>query len=336
MPAPRNALSRLTDKSGSLDYDPSWGEVIRRLPGAVEKKARNALSGVPGALADALTGGPFRRNWERLSAADQQGIPAADALDYGDLLSTAFIPGNVLGTQGKSLFAAKRSVGYDPLPVPQRSFHDDYPQNARSDGSGRLAQTIEGEQLNAPFVAGRRRVGADDEGLGKTSVAQIAEALAGTVRPASGRELGGYAGRYRHGTNSEIAYDQSLPSGQQLRVIAHETGHAVDEIAGQVPTAGLADELRVVYSDLATGQQGRTRNLTEPKHMGYSTAEAPREMMAEAIRAYMIDPNYLKSVAPKTAARIREHINTNPRVSRVVQFNTLAPIGGQPSSDAQP
>jgi hypothetical protein len=31
--------------------------------------------------------------------------------------------------------------------------------------------------------------------------------------------------------------------------------------------------------------------------------------MAEAIRAYMADPNYLKTVAPKTAAAIRAAVN---------------------------
>ena len=46
--------------------------------------------------------------------------------------------------------------------------------------------------------------------------------------------------------------------------------------------------------------------------------------MAEAIRAYLTDPNYIKTVAPKTAARIRAHFNVHPEISKSIQFNTLA------------
>jgi hypothetical protein len=56
-------------------------------------------------------------------------------------------------------------------------------------------------------------------------------------------------------------------------------------------------------------RQERTRNLTGPQHLGYSAEEAPRELMATAISAYLAFPNYLKTVAPKTAAAIREAVN---------------------------
>lgn len=56
----------------------------------------------------------------------------------------------------------------------------------------------------------------------------------------------------------------------------------------------------------------------------------PREYIAEASRAYMVDPNWLKTVAPKTAARIREYVNSHPELSKIIQFNSLAAasIGG--------
>ena len=37
----------------------------------------------------------------------------------------------------------------------------------------------------------------------------------------------------------------------------------------------------------------------------------------------MADPNYLKTVAPKTAAAIRQAVNPNPRSSQTIQFNSL-------------
>ncbi len=43
--------------------------------------------------------------------------------------------------------------------------------------------------------------------------------------------------------------------------------------------------------------------------------------MAEAIRAYLQDPNYLKTVAPNVAARIRGAINTTPDLNSIIQFN---------------
>ncbi len=61
--------------------------------------------------------------------------------------------------------------------------------------------------------------------------------------------------------------------------------------------------------------------------MGYKGDDIKRELMTEAIRAYLTNPNYLKTVAPKTAARIREYANTNPKISKFVQFNTLTPLG---------
>jgi acetoacetate decarboxylase len=62
--------------------------------------------------------------------------------------------------------------------------------------------------------------------------------------------------------------------------------------------------LKPLYNTLNTGSE-RTRNLTEPKHLGYRGEELRREYVAEATRAYMTDPNYMKTVAPKTAADSR-------------------------------
>ncbi|HZN27897.1 MAG TPA: hypothetical protein VFB88_00930 [Xanthobacteraceae bacterium] len=46
--------------------------------------------------------------------------------------------------------------------------------------------------------------------------------------------------------------------------------------------------------------------------------------MVEAIRAYMADPNYLKTIAPKTAAAIREAVNSHPALGKIIQFNAMA------------
>jgi hypothetical protein len=58
------------------------------------------------------------------------------------------------------------------------------------------------------------------------------------------------------------------------------------------------------------------------------------------IRAYLADPNYLKTVAPKTAAAVREAVNSHPVLSKIIKFNTmagpLAIIGADPDTASIP
>jgi hypothetical protein len=61
-----------------------------------------------------------------------------------------------------------------------------------------------------------------------------------------------------------------------------------------------------------------------PKDFDYPRDDWMPEMVAEAIRAYMASPSYMKTFAPKTAAAIREAVNSNSRLSQLIQFNALA------------
>ena len=40
----------------------------------------------------------------------------------------------------------------------------------------------------------------------------------------------------------------------------------------------------------------------------------------------MADPNYVKTVAPNFAARIRAQVNTNRALRNIIQFNSAAPV----------
>jgi hypothetical protein len=136
----------------------------------------------------------------------------------------------------------------------------------------------------------------------------------------------GAVGSYREirgpdGPERTVKFLKTLDPAAAEKVVGHEFGHVVDELSGRIPVEGLNVELRQLYNTLNTGQE-RTRNLTGPQHAGYSEADVPRELMAEAIRAYMINPNYIKTVAPKTAARIRQYVNSNPRINQTIQFNS--------------
>ena len=229
---------------------------------------------------------------------------------------------------------ASKSAGlYNPPVKPPRPFAADYPKGATADAAGRLTHDIEGRPLTAEYLAGRNVVGQGEKALSPAELDAIATSLAGRPpQSVAAREIGGDAGqvswlrpRPHSFRDYQVLINRGLSPRQADRVLGHETGHLISEIAGQIPVTGLNTELRQVYDTLNTGRE-RTRHLTGPQHLGYRGDDVPRELMAEAIRGYMADPNYLKSVAPKTAARIREFVNSHPTLSKTIQFNALAAL----------
>lgn len=100
----------------------------------------------------------------------------------------------------------------------------------------------------------------------------------------------------------------------------HETGHVVDELAGRIPTVGLARDLDQIYS-YGFDNRFRTTGLTRPGNVRYRGDEVPREYMAEAIRQYMSAPDAMRERFPAVAARIREYVNANPDLNPYIQFN---------------
>lgn len=130
-------------------------------------------------------------------------------------------------------------------------------------------------------------------------------------------------------------------------ILAHMLGHIIDYKAGeprrdetnQITSAinqdDIQDELRYVYNDCNNARLNKERSTNpaldpygEPEYQGFgpeqrgcSGDDARAELMAEAIRAYMQNPNYLKKAAPKVAARIRAAVNPNPNLNKIIQFN---------------
>ncbi|MBK6599150.1 MAG: hypothetical protein IPG25_15245 [Proteobacteria bacterium] len=228
---------------------------------------------------------------------------------------------------------------YDPPNLPKRSFSDDYPGEIPADDLGRLTHDIDGRPFNADatYVFGRRAVGGHEEAFSAPTISDvnaISERLNGQgLESVARREIGGDSGRFKktYNLNNDAEYHayvaNDLTPSQVPKVGLHEIGHGIDTFANEIPIDGLSKELGRLYHDLndSMGRRGKPTKpslQTNPSTMGYKGDDVPREFMAEAIRAYMQDPNYIKSVAPKTAARIREHVNGNPRFSDLVQFNS--------------
>lgn len=244
--------------------------------------------------------------------------------------------------------ASRNATIYDPPDRPQRPFEADYPAGSgvRADATGRLTHDIDGRPLVAERVVGRRVVGGEDQAIPPAEFDALTAQLFGapSARVAQS-QIRGDAGRYvsrvdpATGTRlREVLLNRDLTAQQAPRVYGHEIGHGIDDLAGTIPTTGLNTELRQVYNTLNNANRS-TDGLeaaswggpANPQGFGYSGTAIAREQMAEAIRAYMANPNYIKTVAPKTAARIREYVNANPHLMRSIQFNSLlAPVAASP------
>jgi hypothetical protein len=230
-----------------------------------------------------------------------------------------------------TLFKSPVNRLFNPNPKPQRPFFKDYPNGVELNDEGYITKDIEGRPLGSSYIVGRTRVDTPDEGITPLDIESVGgmgienpidKIPASQLRPGS---LGRTHLSYGRPTKVEVL--DSLPKAEMDIATAHEVGHVIDALAGQIPTKGLERELDFNYSALRTGEE-RKFFQSRPEDFGYKNPRlADRERIAEAIRAYMVDPNYLKTVAPKTAARIREYVNSKPELSKIIQFNSLAAGG---------
>jgi hypothetical protein len=221
--------------------------------------------------------------------------------------------------------------------VPQRPFHDDYPGTVRGDVGQPLESDIDGRFIDpGATVAGRRTVGGPDSPLSPGEVDDLLTRLGVDWKgaPRSSAALQGDSGRYVRGpgkggqVSRNIWYAADLPREQAQQIIRHELGHAAEDMSfGQVmPTDGIKKELRSIYEQSVTpGNFKPGRGLT-PESFGYSGPKVDSELFAEAFRNYISNPNAIKSKFPKTAARLRDYINTNPNLNKYLHLNSLAPV----------
>ena len=123
-----------------------------------------------------------------------------------------------------------------------------------------------------------------------------------------------------------IFVNRNLPLSERKLTTAHEFGHAIDFFANEFSkklTQQEITELRAVYGTLKSGLE-QYNFFWQPEEYGYEPHQVNRELVAEGVRAYMANPNYFKTVAPKTAAKIRAEVNVNPHLKSAIQFNSLA------------
>jgi hypothetical protein len=228
-----------------------------------------------------------------------------------------------------TMMARSRVNGlFNPKPKPHRPFFKDYPDGVQLKEDGSIAKDIEGRPLDASYIAGRTRSNAPDHALTPLAIESVGGmGIENPIDRIPANQLPpGVVGRTHvsHGRPTKIEVSDSLPKAEMDIATAHEVGHVIDALAGQIPTKGLERELDFNYSALRTGEE-RKFFQSRPRDFGYTNPQRiDRERIAEAVRAYMADPNYLKTVAPQTAARIREYVNQNPNLAKIIQFNGVA------------
>lgn len=235
--------------------------------------------------------------------------------------------GNAFGSRLDDAIMAKTEAGYFPPTKRQRPFEADYARRTpQGDPGSPLERDIDGRPLTARLVAGRRTVGGPDVPLSIPEIGDVAEYAASRVEMVPRSNLPGRAvGTYDPRT-SRIAVADDLSDTDTVVALAHETGHALDYWPHKANIAPHERGAREIFNDLATGQpRVNPREWVGPERFGYSAQNVPRELMAEAIRAYMQDPNYIKSVAPNLAKEIRK-LNDVKGLNKIIQFNT--PLAG--------
>lgn len=216
--------------------------------------------------------------------------------------------------------------------LPQGPFSRDYPTQS-AEGNGRLTTDQDGRPISdSAVVVGRRTAGGPDVGLTEGETRALVERAHGTIRAVAQSEMPNRKAIGSYNTDTrEIKLLRSLTDEEAEAVLAHETGHMLDTTARDwQKLRPIQAELDMIYQDLNEGLVRPAKTLpsesprigwTNPKNYGYKPRDVRDEFIAEAFRAYLEDPNYIKTKAPRTAAAIRERLNGSPYWRQLIHFN---------------
>lgn len=232
-----------------------------------------------------------------------------------------------------------------------RPFSADYANPVRGQHydptTGKLLLTIDGDAIGADAaVVGRQTLNKRDRPLPASKRDDITIATTGkgpTIKPMQSGDLGQFenvpTSRVQKqinngGYESEVTVDSGLSKNDAGLVQDHENGHAINNMVGTVITWLKNGKLKIPYRDIPITPEMEPELETVyrdvngnkmPKDFGYLPRDEPSELMAEAVRAYMENPNYFKTVAPNTAKQIRAYVNSHPLLKDHILFNARTP-----------
>lgn len=131
---------------------------------------------------------------------------------------------------------------------------------------------------------------------------------------------------------SRVVIRDDLRGADLESVLGHEVGHVIDQYAGEIPVPkDVRPELDELFNtlnnpnrdDLNPGYADIWSKPVTPRDQGYAPEDVERELMAEAIRGYLVNPSYVKEAAPNVAKHIRKWVNEHPELRKIIQFNAL-------------
>lgn len=320
----------------------------KRPPGTTKREAANAL---------------FEQGLDNATIAARTGLSIGNVRTYRSYWKqNSGSP--VVTAQGGAYNPPKMPERPFEADYPQK----DWPEGVPTDAQGRLKFDMEGRPLdqNSVIVGRNKAPGhgpqseADRPLRDKSAVIQTTKQVGNDFRrdprDVMPSETDGYwhpsfakDGRYTGRGSAVVADDLDRPvmglDDQELIAIAHELAHSIDFKAKPARNvaefsdrkwgidhngpdkAVVEDQLLRIYQDLNNAPDGEVKFKT-PADRGYDEVDGPRELWAEAIRAYMHDPNYIKTVAPEVAFLIRKHVNKKSSIRKAIQFNAVPIIGG--------
>lgn len=233
--------------------------------------------------------------------------------------------------------ASDKASLYDG-PKVHRPFEKDYPHGGQTDEAGNLLYDIDGRPLDPDGrIAGRRTVdGGDTEIVGRQFDVIGEQGTGSPIRTFQRNDFEGTIGSTGYYPETKKPYQvvirDDLRGDDYESVLAHEVGHVIDQYVGEieVPTS-VRKELGDLFNTLNNSHRDPTNpdraaasaKPIMPKDQDYKPEDYDRELMAEAIRGYMVNPGYVKEAAPNVAKLIREWVNENPELRKIIQFNTI-------------
>lgn len=189
----------------------------------------------------------------------------------------------------------------------------------------------EGRELSAHFIPGI------SEGMSPPEIKTAAKQFARVIMDAGPRDVGGDNGRYNHGNNA-IFISHGLGGEEKGRVLAHETGHAIEHLADVAKTLGTTKEADPKFAQKLIDEMSKVSSIERPhlwdedqiaEKFDYpiSQIEAYRtrlpELLADNIAHYMRDPASMKKTAPNAAKFIRDLVNPS-KIGKVIAFASMA------------
>jgi hypothetical protein len=315
-----------------------YGDNIDNLKYTVDERAANAGSNGPG-------GTPFSAEGSGFSQAAFNKYLGASASRL-DALRTGNDTGRIAGASDLGLNPGEDVLARHPTPEAAQKVADAIakyrPTRVMPEADGRYA-VVAGPKPQAErpmsqatsFVSGIEHPDGTMKGLTTPEVRKVASTIARLSE--GGMAAPGQNGVYDAGNNTIRVYG-GLPDAEHSRILAHETGHAIEALAGVATTLKAMEKndplkaFHIVKQLSALSALERPQLWSDDKVIERDFGRDPKyiheyrgrydELLGDSMAHYMQHPAETKKVAPLAAQFIRDLVNPS-KIGKVIAFAGL-------------